>query len=1299
MRKIVLILSMTVMMLNLFSYTIERGSFEKFLIGNEANLAYSNWVSHIAEGIARPGYNGYAPHDRQTAGFGDFKNPTTAQLNTWGTVIDYFLEGELDLAQSTINTAGFPYEVVLFRNTDTGGSLRVLRELVDMDYYDDNGTPDDPYDDEIGAFDWGWGLYVYNPDSTKPIIVSAPHPNDDYITPIIGYDSFLATDAAFFMVSGAGREVKWSNVPPYTNAKSISDPTRNANHPFNVAYKRFADKIREDFQTREFSLQVHAYDYDLHIGFAATQISSGNGKTCPTLPIRDLSSNKRDMINQGDHLMIPANTIGTHADVYLNDYYSVYYYIYDFIFSDGDVSYPVNDYIDLPGYQQSVQTIYTLDGWNDYDNISPFFHIEMDELPNCYTQDELNYKWFHGWDENIGKWDMPNRYERPRQYYKRWIDDLSAVLDDMFEMDDGLVPPVPENLIVRNTSMYSVTLKWDESDSYDFDSYEILYSTESFDENSDEDDYVIVDRDVYAVLAAQACTTLKVTGLARDTSYYFRIRARDKNNNYSALSNEVISMPVPVNIQSFTAHGLTNSVRVFWGVQNLTGFSGFGLMRKTGDGDYVLIDNYESDLGMSNGQYSYEYWDVDLENGTEYTYMLVMYSADGTEFFHYEPQGAVPAIIHSLEISCPAHNLNDSAEFGQNPYATDDKDSYWDINKSNPGSNYVYVAFWEQYWGNSGTSLQREVMGGYDVDNELKSWEVRTRTNKTNTPLFISVPTALRGEKIYLYDNSTGNWHDVANSAYEYTASSSSARSMTLYWGNLQPEVKFTNLNNQIVQGGDSFYIPWSINRRFLIDSMQLYAKNDTDSLFITGFLTSSGSNHNFIVPNDLNMPAAKIYMRAVSTDGQVNTFASEYTVAFVPHTSTFVKEPGWASISNPFVDEVWNTTNIFGIGAQSFAWDEEWIEVDQLAFAEGSIVNVMDDTMLSVAGGIKKTMEAAYLAPGWNLLGNPHLCEYELSNIYFTINGVSYRFGEMVAQELVSPAVYVYRDGVLIKADKILPYESFFIKNVANIENEIIVMFYPYYESLPIATPAPDWEVKVFANDDSFAFGASKWATDGYDFRYDLPKAPDHELFPNVRIYFDRSGDNLFTENILYSEYRKNSLGVGEEMQMDFPFKLLVKEAGEIVFSFEKFNIPDDWTAQMYFLGNQVTLRDGVPFTLNMPEPGLFSGVFTVYNHFVSNSDLVEKPVISLSAYPNPFNPDVNLAFSLPMAQECTVNIYNLRGQKVHTLHNGFLSAGSHTLTWDGKDKNGHSVASGMYFARVKTPKHSRSIKIMLLK
>ena len=44
--------------------------------------------------------------------------------------------------------------------------------------------------DTVGSFDYGWGLYIYNPDATNPIIVTVPHPTDDYPTIVLGLSYF-----------------------------------------------------------------------------------------------------------------------------------------------------------------------------------------------------------------------------------------------------------------------------------------------------------------------------------------------------------------------------------------------------------------------------------------------------------------------------------------------------------------------------------------------------------------------------------------------------------------------------------------------------------------------------------------------------------------------------------------------------------------------------------------------------------------------------------------------------------------------------------------------------------------------------------------------------------------------------------------------------------------------------------------------------------------------------------------------------------------------------------------------------
>ena len=83
----------------------------------------------------------------------------------------------------------------------------------------------------------------------------------------------------------------------------------------------------------------------------------------------------------------------------------------------------------------------------------------------------------------------------------------------------------------------------------------------------------------------------------------------------------------------------------------------------------------------------------------------------------------------------------------------------------------------------------------------------------------------------------------------------------------------------------------------------------------------------------------------------------------------------------------------------------------------------------------------------------------------------------------------------------------------------------------------------------------------------------------------------------------------------------------------------------------------------------------------------------------PNPFNASTEIQFSMPLAQEVVVEIYDLKGVKIHTLFSGEAQAGLNSLVWYGVDDCGATVASGVYFVRLTMPTESLSRKITLIK
>ena len=87
-------------------------------------------------------------------------------------------------------------------------------------------------------------------------------------------------------------------------------------------------------------------------------------------------------------------------------------------------------------------------------------------------------------------------------------------------------------------------------------------------------------------------------------------------------------------------------------------------------------------------------------------------------------------------------------------------------------------------------------------------------------------------------------------------------------------------------------------------------------------------------------------------------------------------------------------------------------------------------------------------------------------------------------------------------------------------------------------------------------------------------------------------------------------------------------------------------------------------------------------------------------SNYPNPFNPATHIRFDLPKQQQVSLQVFNLLGQQVATLvDRETLEPGYYTVTWDGRNRLGLRVASGIYLYRIQAGRHVQTRKMLLLK
>jgi len=84
---------------------------------------------------------------------------------------------------------------------------------------------------------------------------------------------------------------------------------------------------------------------------------------------------------------------------------------------------------------------------------------------------------------------------------------------------------------------------------------------------------------------------------------------------------------------------------------------------------------------------------------------------------------------------------------------------------------------------------------------------------------------------------------------------------------------------------------------------------------------------------------------------------------------------------------------------------------------------------------------------------------------------------------------------------------------------------------------------------------------------------------------------------------------------------------------------------------------------------------------------------------YPNPFNPETTIAYSVKEHIPVNIEIYNIKGQKVKTLVSETKAPGNYTAVWRGLDDNNHPVSSGVYFFKMNAGKYSSTKKMIMMK
>lgn len=98
-------------------------------------------------------------------------------------------------------------------------------------------------------------------------------------------------------------------------------------------------------------------------------------------------------------------------------------------------------------------------------------------------------------------------------------------------------------------------------------------------------------------------------------------------------------------------------------------------------------------------------------------------------------------------------------------------------------------------------------------------------------------------------------------------------------------------------------------------------------------------------------------------------------------------------------------------------------------------------------------------------------------------------------------------------------------------------------------------------------------------------------------------------------------------------------------------------------------------------------------------DDNMIEATVAVKGNYPNPFNPETTIVFSLAEPTTADLAIYNVRGQKVRSFGADYYESGEHQVRWNGTNDNGAPVSSGVYFFKIGAGRYTATKKMILLK
>ncbi|MCD6165573.1 hypothetical protein J7K19_02540 [bacterium] len=417
----------------------------------------------------------------------------------------------------------------------------------------------------------------------------------------------------------------------------------------------------------------------------------------------------------------------------------------------------------------------------------------------------------------------------------------------------------------------------------------------------------------------------------------------------------------------------------------------------------------------------------------------------------------------------------------------------------------------------------------------------------------------------------------------------------------------------------------------------------------------------------------------------------------------------GWNLISLPLSPQDFSTNSILGDDiteayyVMGFRQTTGYFPADTLQLGCGYWIGTTQAHNVDIEGEMLTEAVPVPLEKGYNLIGNPFPFSIYGENFIFVKNGRHLGAADAANEGWVQDVFYTfaaedsgYREVSLFQAWQgawipvLEDSVELMLDPSAAMASKKIALRKEGGESISVSS----WRFILTATtnratDFLTQLGVDATATDGFDPNLDYCEPPPPPGGDYVEVYFPHPKWGALP-GIRYN--RDIRAPLQDEETKIWNLEIHTNNTGMVKLQWPDLSarVPD---GHRFFL---IDLDAESENSVNMQENQSYAYFSTGLRHFrievTYNANSVGEggnsfvpTCFKLSQnYPNPFNPNTQIDYALPKASHVVIEIYNLAGQKIVTLVDGDVLPGSYSVCWNGQDRHGRAVASGVYLCRM---------------